>query len=314
MDGAIPVHAWFVAAPIGGEMVNRALNSFAARADTRSPLNPDGSLRLEMGGVRLAGLDVPFERPRGPVASAVAFDERFWDTGALMARLTAMPGLSSGLRDHLLAQFKTSDTAAWRRRLGLFASHLENELEFDRRALTADGPLEVFITPADSFATAPLAFVNRFQPDPLEPAPRPASYNQRLLRCGAVLPYLVWPHLEPFWSKARDDGLAAAVIPAGRARLMADRNRTLRTVLADVHAARLKARGVYGEMLGLAPFEVQFLLEGRVPNAAVIDLDGLQTTLLEPQGYWRIAQPENRLFIPARHRQLFIAAGWRENT
>jgi hypothetical protein len=81
-------------------------------------------------------------------------------------------------------------------------------------------------------------------------------------------------------------------------------------VLADVHAARLEARGVYAQPLGLAPFEVQFLLEGRVPNAAVIDLDGSQTTLLEPQAYWRIEQPENRLFIPARHRHLFVDAGW----
>jgi hypothetical protein len=310
MDGTIPVHAWFVSAPIGGEMVN-AFNSFAARVNSRSPLNLDGSLRLEMGGVRLVGLDVPFERLRGPVASnrasTVAFDERFWHAKALVARLAVMSGLSSGLRDHLLAQFKTSDPAAWRRQLGLFASQFKSELEFDRQALKADA-LEVFITPAD--AAEPLAFVNRFQPDALEPALRPASYNQRLLRAGAVLPYFVWPHLEPFWSKAREDGLAAAVIPPGQARLMADRSRTLRTVLADVHAARLEARGVHAQPLGLAPFEVQFLLEGRVPNASVIDLDGSQTTLLEPQAYWRIEQPENRLFIPARHRQLFIDAGW----
>jgi hypothetical protein len=311
MDGAIPVHAWFVSVSIGGELVN-AFNSFAARVNSRSPLNLDGSLRLEMGGVRLVGLDVPFERLRGPVASnrasTVAFDETFWDAKALAARLAAMSGLSSGLRDHLLAQFKSSDPAAWRRQLGLFASQFKSELEFDRQALNADASLEVFITPAD--ATEPLAFVNRFQADALEPAPRPASYNQRLLRAGAVLPYFVWPHLEPFWSKARDDGLAAAVIPPGQARLMADRNRTLRTVLADVHAARLEARGVYAQPLGLAPFEVQFLLEGRVPNAAVIDLDGSQTTLLEPQEYWRIVQPENRLFIPARHWQLFTDVGW----
>jgi hypothetical protein len=302
MDGAIPVHAWFVSAPIGGELVN-AFNSFAARVNSRSPLNLDGSLRLEMGGVRLVGLDVPFERLRGPVA----FDERFWDSGALVARLAAMSGLSSGLRDHLLAQFKTSDLAAWRRQLGLFASHLQDELEFDRQALRTDA-LEVFITPADD--AEHLAFVNRFQPDALEPALRPASYNQRLLRAGAILPYFVWPHLEPFWSKARSEGLAAAVIHPGRARLMADRSRTLRTVLADVHAARLEARGVHAQPLGLVPFEVQFLLEGRVPNAAVIDLDGSQTTMFEPQAYWRIAQPENRLFIPARHRHLFVAAGW----
>jgi hypothetical protein len=307
MDGAIPVHAWFVSAPIGGELVN-AFNSFAARVNSRSPLNLDGSLRLEMGGVRLVGLDVPFERLRGPVASAAAFDETFWDAKALAARLAAMPGLSSGLRDHLLAQFKSSDPAAWRRQLGLFASQFKSELEFDRQALNADASLEVFITPADE--AEPLAFVNRFQADALEPAPRPASYNQRLLRSGAVLPYFVWPHLEPFWSKARDDGLAAAVIHPGQARLIADRNRTLRTVLADVHAARLEARGVYAQPLGLAPFEVQFLLEGRVPNASVIDLDGSQSTLLEPQEYWCIEKPENRLFIPARHRHLFVEAGW----
>jgi hypothetical protein len=310
MDGAIPVHAWFVSAPIGGELVN-AFNSFVARVNSRSPLNLDGSLRLEMGGVRFVGLDVPFERLRGPMASnrasTVAFDETFWDAKALAARLAALPGLSSGLRDHLLTQFKSSDPAAWRRQLGLFASQIQDELEFDRQALKSDA-LEVFITPADD--AEPLAFVNRFQPDALEPALRPASYNQRLLRAGAVLPYFVWPHLEPFWSKARNDGLAAAVIQPGQARLMADRSRVLRTLLADVHTARLEARGVYAQTLGLAPFEVQFLLEGQPPSAAVIDLDGSQTTMLESQDYWHIAQPENRLFIPARHRHLFTDAGW----
>jgi hypothetical protein len=279
-----------------------------------APVNPNGSLRLEVGSLRLAGIDAPFEAWRNADGANLILDETLWTADSpdsLRARASSVP---EPLHGFLLNRIAAGDQASWRRGMQMFAAQLKSEFEQDRRALGRTGSLEVFVTPANGLSGVPLAFVNRWQPEALEPAARPSSYNQRLLRFGAALPYFVWPHLEPFWSKARTDGLLAAVIPPGQARLMADRSRVLRTVLADVHAARLEGRGVHGQGMGLAPFELRLLLERRIPTDWLIDLDGTDDTLIAPQEYFRIPKPENRLFIPEQHRGLFIAAGWRVKT
>ncbi len=43
-----------------------------------------------------------------------------------------------------------------------------------------------------------LCYVNREQRDAHHPEPRPRSYNERLLAAGAVIPYFIWPNVDPF--------------------------------------------------------------------------------------------------------------------
>jgi hypothetical protein len=42
----------------------------------------------------------------------------------------------------------------------------------------------------------------------------------------------------------------------------------------------------------------------------VIDLGRNDDTLIPPQGYFQVANPEDRLFVPAEYVPLFIEAGW----
>jgi hypothetical protein len=48
------------------------------------------------------------------------------------------------------------------------------------------------------------------------------------------------------------------------------------------------------------------------PTRWVIDLAGDGDRLIPPQRYHTIANPEDRLFIPAEYVPLFIDRGWRK--
>ena len=58
-------------------------------------------------------------------------------------------------------------------------------------------------------------------------------------------------------------------------------------------------------------FEVRFLGRREVPIRAVIDLSREDTVILRPQSYFKIPNPEDRLFIPGEFVPLFAAKGWR---
>lgn len=70
----------------------------------------------------------------------------------------------------------------------------------------------------DSFARF-LAFINRDQPDPNEPGPRPLTYNERMLERGRALPYFIRPNVNPFREAA---SVVDAVIPPGGANAVAE--------------------------------------------------------------------------------------------
>ena len=42
----------------------------------------------------------------------------------------------------------------------------------------------------------------------------------------------------------------------------------------------------------------------------MIDLGRNDDTLIPPQGYFQVANPEDRLFVPAEYVPLFVEAGW----
>lgn len=151
-----------------------------------------------------------------------------------------------------------------------------------------------------------LCFINREQKEP----PRPPSYNERLLQLAKVTPYFIWPNIDPFLEKG---GIVDAVIPPGKAPEVADGDPALRAGRQAVRRARQQGLGLYDahDPLRLLPFEVRFLARRRPPERYVIDLGKADDLILGPQHYYRIPNPEDRLFLPAEYLPLFTAKGWR---
>ncbi|MEZ5356931.1 MAG: hypothetical protein R2762_30190 [Bryobacteraceae bacterium] len=154
-----------------------------------------------------------------------------------------------------------------------------------------------------------LAFINRNQPDGNVPGPRPLSYNERMLEAGAALPYLIWPNVDPF----RSQGLLDAVIAPGAANRVAQTTPALRRARDFTQRARANGDGVFNpdNPLRFEAFEVRYLGRREAPSRAVIDLSRNDDVILRPQSYYKIPNPEDRLFIPPAFVPLFAARGWR---
>ena len=56
---------------------------------------------------------------------------------------------------------------------------------------------------------------------------------------------------------------------------------------------------------------MRYLGRREPPNRAVIDLSRNDDVILRPQSYFRIPNPEDRLFLPPAFVPLFVARGWR---
>ncbi len=154
-----------------------------------------------------------------------------------------------------------------------------------------------------------LCFINRHQPDPADPEPRPFSYNQRLLQKGLVNPYFIWPNINPFRAeKSIADAAYSPVVFRDKVN-----DGTLSLARQWVREARERKRGIFDENnpLRLEPFEVRFLAQRRPPNRWVIDLSKNDDILIKPQEYFTISNAEDRLYIPPEYVPLFVKSGWR---
>jgi hypothetical protein len=161
----------------------------------------------------------------------------------------------------------------------------------------------------DSFGRF-LAFINRNQPDANNPGPRPLSYNERMLEVGATLPYFIWPNVDPFRAS---ESLPEAVLSPGTANDVAQDTPALRRAREFVQQARAGGIGVFDAAapLQFEAFEVRYLGRRQAPRRAVIDMSQNSDVILQPQSYFTIPNPEDRLFIPSEFVPLFAARGWR---
>jgi hypothetical protein len=155
-----------------------------------------------------------------------------------------------------------------------------------------------------------LCFLNRQQPSATDPGPRPRSYNERLLEAGWVTPYFIWPNVDPF---RRQGSLMDAVLAPGTANVVAEQAGALKVARGFVRDARDQQLGLFeaADPLRLLPFELRFLARRSPPERWVIDLGRNDDTLIPPQGYFQVANPEDRLFVPAEYVPLFVERGWR---
>ncbi len=156
-----------------------------------------------------------------------------------------------------------------------------------------------------------LCFINRYQPQSDPSNPRPVDYNTRLLHSGLVIPYFIWPNINPFRKK---ESVTQAVIPPGKAKDLAEEDKALRLARQAICNARQQKIGIFdgNDPLRLQPFEVRFLARRRPPDRWVIDLSQNDSFLIHPQDYYRIENIEDRLFIPEEYVPLFVAAGWKQ--
>jgi hypothetical protein len=154
-----------------------------------------------------------------------------------------------------------------------------------------------------------LAFINRNQPNANLPSPRPLPYNERMMEQGAALPYFIWPNIDPF----RDMSLLEAVIAPGTAKQVAQETPALRRARDFIRQARTNGSGVFepANPLRFEAFEIRYLARREAPSRAVIDLSRDDDVILRPQSYFRIPNPEDRLFIPSAFIPLFVSRGWR---
>jgi hypothetical protein len=75
-----------------------------------------------------------------------------------------------------------------------------------------------------------------------------------------------------------------------------------------VRDARDQQLGLFeaADPLRLLPFELRFLARRSPSERWVIDLGRNDDALIPPQGYFQVANPEDRLFVPAEYVPLFV--------
>lgn len=222
--------------------------------------------------------------------------------------------LPSGLRRHLRSCVGPGTASSHYRHAVAAQKALENEILKDIKALGQSEETFPFVL-FFSFEVMDrdgrfLCFINRNQPDPAKPEPRPPTYNLRLLQAAKVFPYFIWPNTDPF---RKQGSLIRAVIPPGKANEVAEKDDTLREIRQSVRKARKQRLGVFGgnDLLKLEPFELRFLSRRFLPDRWVIDLSRSDDSLIPPHKYYSVPYAENRLFIPEEYVPLFVEAGWK---
>ena len=268
------------------------------------------------GAVRFLGIDTPEKNFQLPGSGgARRLDSAEWETyltDPFLPKFGPLP-LDAALADHLRTRIGPGAGVNHRLHADNAKQALIAMVESDMNALGQNldtfgyflaFSFEVF----DEFGRF-LAFINRNQPDANNPGPRPLPYNERMLETGAALPYFIWPNIDPF----RDSPLLEAVIAPGTASDVAEATPALRRAREFVHQARTLKSGVFdgANPLRFEAFEIRYLGRRELPTRAVIDLSRNDDVILRPQSYFRIPNPEDRLFVPSAFVPLFSARGWR---
>jgi endonuclease YncB( thermonuclease family) len=269
--------------------------------------------------IRFLGIDAPeisFTLPGG--GTFISLSNPRWENYLSDPFATDLgpfqPELTAGLRAYLQAH-SDPGTATNHAELAVAAKNaLAGEIIKDMETLGANNDnFKFFLAFAfeimDRYGRL-LCYLNRDQPDPNTPEPRPRSYNERLLSTARVMPYFIWPNVDPF---RQHNSISDAVIPPGKANTLVSGNNALAQARKAVSLARQQQIGIFDATnpLRLAPFEVRFLARRSAPDRWVIDLGKNDDVLIQPQNYYTLTNVEDRLFIPEEYVPLFVEKGWR---
>jgi len=267
------------------------------------------------GSVRFLGVDTPEKSFEQPLGGAQNLDGPRWEQFLTNPFANGFPAqlLEPPLAAHLQPRFGSGAAANHHRHAVAAGEALKQLIQSDATALGQSTDefryflafsYEVF----DRYGRF-LAFLNRNQPNPTVPSPRPSSYNERQLETGHALPYFIWPNINPF---READTVASAVPLPGTANVFAERG-DLKRARDLVKNARTAGLGVFdaADPLRFEAFEIRYLGRGEVPTRAVIDLSNNDDVIFRPQSYFKVPHQEDRLFIPEEFIPLFAAKGWR---
>jgi endonuclease YncB( thermonuclease family) len=269
-------------------------------------------------GIRFLGVDAPeisfdFPGDAGFVSLGNAAWEDFLSDPFSDEWDLFEPMLDAGLRAFLVERVGPGTAQNHHLHAQAAEDALEEEVEKDLAELEASAEsFEFFLAFAyevmDGYGRL-LAYINRNQPDADFPTERPVSYNERLLARGMVLPYFIWPNVDPFRSSSSlRDAVPDPANPAGNGNAGA-----LHRARTWVKEARANEIGLFdaNAPLRLESFELRFLARRKPPDRWVIDLNSEDGRLLPPQNYYTIPNPEDRLFVPDQYVPLFEHSGWR---
>ena len=267
------------------------------------------------GSIRFLGIDSPEKSFEQPLGGGQVLNGAKWEQYLTNPFTNGYPAhlLEPQLAAHLQARFGSGAAANHHKHAVAAGDNLKELIQSDMTALgqTLDQfqyflsfSYEVF----DRFGRF-LVFLNRNQPNPNVPGPRPRSYNERQLQAGRALPYFIWPNVNPF---REAETIAHAVLRPGTANTVAETG-DLKRSRDFVKSARATGIGVFeaADPLRFEAFEIRYLGRAEVPTRGVIDLSKNDDVILRPQSYFKVPNPEDRLFIPGEFVPLFAAKGWR---
>jgi hypothetical protein len=268
-------------------------------------------------GVRFLGVDAAeesFDLPGTPSGDFVGIEKPAWETFLSNPFDEATYGpivLSAGLKRYLRGVTGPGTAANHAHHSDLATAGLKKFVADDLTRLgKTSETFEFFLAFAyeimDGYGRL-LAYINCDQAE----SPRPLYYNERMLEAGLVVPYFIFPNIDPF--VADKSPLRSGDTPvAFREKIRKSRKMT--AARAWVSAARTAGIGVFDRTnpLKLLPFELRFLAQRRAPNRWIIDLGKDDNVLLKPENYYKITNLEDRLFIPEEFVPLFQAKGWKK--
>ena len=267
------------------------------------------------GSIRFLGVDSPEKSFEQPLGGGQGLDGSNWEQYLTNPFANGFPAglLEPVLAAHLQTRFGSGAAANHHRHAVAAGDSLKQLIQSDATALGQSlDQFQYFLSFSyevfDSFGRF-LAFLNRNQPNPNVPGPRPKSYNERQLESGSALPYFIWPNINPFREAAT---VADAVPRPGTANTIAESG-DLKRARDAVKSARAAGIGVFdpADPLRFEAFEIRYLGRTEGPSRAVIDLSKNDDVMLRPQSYFTIPNAEDRLFVPGEFVPLFAAKGWR---
>jgi hypothetical protein len=273
-----------------------------------------GAQLVGTGAARFLGIDTPEKSFDQPLTGGSNLDSPQWEQFLSNPFGNGFPAsvLEPPLAAHLTPRFGPGAAANHHRHAVAAGDSLRQMVQSDQVAL-GQTPEQFQYFVAFSYEVFDrygrfLAFVNREQPHPTQPVPRPRSYNERQLEAGRALPYFIWPNVNPF-RKAKT--ILHAVPAPGTERALAERD-DLKAARDAVKSARAGGRGVFdpADPLRFEAFEIRFLGRKEAPLRAVIDLSVATGVLLRPQSYFKVPNPEDRLYVPGEFVPLFASRGW----
>lgn len=241
------------------------------------------------------------------------------------------------LRDHLARQLKAArEGAAKNHRYHAEAAdkaltnEIKNDVDFDVKRNKRLEDFRFFLAFAydvmDGYGRL-LCYINRDEPNEARRKEARANktdqyyyYQERLMRAGMVSPYFMWPNVDPFIRRLKDQSssiVAEVFTPDGLPALLARAPR-LTEARQFVRDARTAGKGIFDRTnadaspLVLEAFELRFLARGSLPRRYVIDLSATKSTddyygvLIEPEKYFYVKNAEDRLYIPEEFVPLFL--------